>query len=301
MHESRLFKIVYYLLYKGYATASELSEEFEVSVRTIYRDVDTLSGEGIPIYTEAGRNGGIRLMNDFVLDKTLLSDEEKQEILAALQSINNTQNINSSQTLQKLSAIFQLNSENWLEVDFSRWGNKQFDNEKFELLKSAVIKCRNVKIHYASSYEIISERTLQPLKLVYKAKEWYLKAFCTEKRDIRTFKLNRILDLEILNENFEKRDFTMCLGPIDSFEREYNQVTLGFPREMAYRVYDEFDKTQVKHQDNGDLIVSAEMPEDEWLIGFLLSFGTQVDIISPDYLRKIVAKQAKLIYEKNKT
>ena len=93
----------------------------------------------------------------------------------------------------------------------------------------------------------------------------------------------------------------MCLGPIDSFEREYNQVTLGFPREMAYRVYDEFDKTQVKHQDNGDLIVSAEMPEDEWLIGFLLSFGTQVDIISPDYLRKIVAKQAKLIYEKNKT
>ena len=124
MQESRLFKIVYHLLEKGQATAPELAEKFEVSVRTIYRDIDALSGAGIPIYAEAGRNGGIHLMNGFVLDKAVLSEEEKQEILTALQSINTTQNISSSQTLQKLSAIFNLSSENWLEVNFSRWGNK---------------------------------------------------------------------------------------------------------------------------------------------------------------------------------
>ena len=145
MQESRLFKIVYYLLEKGQATAPELAEKFEVSVRTIYRDIDALSGAGIPIYAEAGRNGGIHLMKDFVLDKVVLSEEEKQEILAALQSINITKN-SSSQILQKLSAIFQLHSENWLEVDFSGWGNKDFDNEKFELLKSAIIHCRTIKI-----------------------------------------------------------------------------------------------------------------------------------------------------------
>lgn len=116
MQESRLFKIMYHLLDKGQATASELAEKFEVSVRTIYRDIDALSGAGIPVYTEAGRNGGIYLMNDFVLDKAVLSEEEKQEILAALQSINMTQDISSSQILQKLSALFRLNSENWLEV-----------------------------------------------------------------------------------------------------------------------------------------------------------------------------------------
>ena len=131
MQESRLFKIVYYLLDKGQATAPELAKKLEVSVRTIYRDIDSLSAAGIPIYTEAGRTGGIRLMNDFVLNKAILSEKEKQEILTALQSINATLNTSNSQTLQKLSALFHQDSENWLEVDFSRWGNKDSDNDKF--------------------------------------------------------------------------------------------------------------------------------------------------------------------------
>lgn len=197
MQESRLFKIVYHLLDKGQATAPELAEKFEVSVRTIYRDIDALSGAGIPIYAEAGRNGGIHLMNDFVLNKAVLSEEEKQEILTALQSMSFTQNISSSQTLQKLSAIFHLSLENWLEVDFSRWGNKGTDNEKFELLKSAVIHQKCVKITYANSCGIIKERIIQPLKMSYKSMSWYLKAYCMEKQDYRIFKLTRIIDLEV--------------------------------------------------------------------------------------------------------
>ena len=117
-------------------------------------------------------------MSDFVLDKAIFSEDEKQEILTALQSANAALNIDGSKTLQKISAMFQLNSDSWLEVDFSRWGNKESDNAKFELLKSAIINCRHVKIHYAGSYENISERTVQPLKLLYKANAWYLKAFC---------------------------------------------------------------------------------------------------------------------------
>lgn len=158
MQESRLFRIVYHLLDKGQATAPELAEKFEVSVRTIYRDIDALSGAGVPIYAEAGRNGGIHLMNDFVLDKAVLSEEEKQEILTALQSINSTNNIGNNQTLQKLSAIFNISSENWLEVDFSRWGNKGTDNEKFDFLKSAIIHQRRVKIIYANSCGVMTIR-----------------------------------------------------------------------------------------------------------------------------------------------
>ena len=298
MQESRLFKILYHLLDKGQATAPELAERFEVSVRTIYRDIDALSGAGIPVYTETGRNGGIHLLNDFVLDKTILSETEKQEILAALQSIHITRNMDGSRTLQKLSALFQLHSENWLEVDFSRWGNPGYDNETFELLKSAVIRHRNVKLRYAGSYEEIRERTVQPYKLVYKAKAWYLQAFCTEKQDWRIFKLNRILELEVLEEGFSQLNPP---GPIETFEGEYPKVTLRFPKEMSYRVYDEFNKAQIQRQENGDLIVSANMPEDSWLIGFLLSFGTRVDILSPAHLKEAVAEQAKLIYEKNRT
>ena len=190
MQESRLFKILYHLLDKGQATAPELAEKFEVSPRTIYRDIDALSSAGIPVYAEAGRNGGIHLMNDFVLDKAVLSEEEKQEILTALQSINSTKT-SSRQTLQKLSAVFNINSENWLEVDFSRWGNSGTDNEKFELLKSAVIGQKCVKITYANSYGTIRERIIQPLKMSYKSMSWYLKAYCMEKQDYRIFKIGR--------------------------------------------------------------------------------------------------------------
>ena len=299
MQESRLFKIVYHLLDKGRATAPELAEKFEVSVRTIYRDIDALSGAGIPVYAEAGRNGGIYLMNDFVLDKAVLSEEEKQEILTALQSINSANNLGSNQTLQKLSAIFHMNSENWLEVDFSRWGNNGTDNEKFELLKSAVIHQKCVKITYANSYGTISERIIKPLKMSYKSMSWYLKAYCTEKQDYRIFKLTRIIDLEMLTDSFCKSYFPE-LDEDETLGQAYNTIVLRFPKNISYRVYDEFDKTKVSKKENGDLIVSVEMPEDEWLIGYLLSFGTQVDIIEPAYLKDIVAEQAKKIYEKYK-
>lgn len=298
MQESRLFKIVYYLLDRGQATAPELAEKFEVSVRTIYRDIDALSGAGVPVYAEAGRNGGIRLMKDFVLDRAVLSEEEKKEILTALQSIRTARDGNGSRTLQKLSAIFQTESEHWLEVDFSRWGDQGSDNEKFELLKSAVIHCREVRIRYAGSNEVTGERIVQPSKLVYKSKAWYLKAFCTKKQDWRLFKLNRILELELLEKSFIHRD---CPEPADAVQEEYREIVLRFPEEMAYRVYDEFNRGQIQRQDNGDLIVSAKMPEDAWLVGSLLSFGAQMDVVSPADLRDALAEQAKLIYEKNKT
>ncbi len=229
MQESRLFKIVYHLLDQGQATAPELAEKFEVSVRTIYRDMDALSAAGIPIYAESGRYGGIYLMSGFVLDRVVLSEKEKQEILTALQSLNVTKNTSGSQTLQKLSAMFQLHTEDWLEVDFSRWGDKKFDNEKFELLKSAVIHCRNVRINYAGSNEMISERVIQPLKLAYKAKAWYLKAFCTERQDFRLFKLNRILDLELLEERFVRRTFPGQIGRRRSSDRTPFSQRNGIP------------------------------------------------------------------------
>lgn len=295
MQEGRLFRIVYYLLDKGRATAPELAKHFEVSVRTIYRDIDTLSGAGIPIYAETGRNGGIYLMKGFVLDKTVLSDEEKQEILLAIQSMNIAQN--NDKIIRKLSAIFNLNTDNWLEIDFSRWGTPHSDNKKFEQLKFAIIHQKCVKITYASSYEEITERIIQPLKLQYKSMSWYLKAYCTLKQDYRVFKLTRIMNIEVLSDDFSNKQFPeleLTSEPV------YKKIVLRFPKEVAYRVYDEFDITQVERQANGDLIVSTEMPEDAWLIGYLLTFGTQVDIIEPIHLKDVLAEQARKIYEKNK-
>ena len=296
MQEGRLFQIIYYLLDKGAATASELAEKLEVSVRTVYRDVDALSEAGIPIYAETGRNGGIRLMNHFILERALLSKEEKQELLASLQSLGAT-GIEGGNALHKLTVLFGMDAENWLEVDFSRWGSSQKDNEKFGSLKEAVVQHKCVRITYAGSCGEKMNRVIWPLKLSYRSKAWYLKAYCTEREGFRLFKLSRILDWGVQNE-----EFIPCVYPIETEipKKDYSMIVLRFPSEMSYRVYDEFDPADVKWTEEGDLLVSSRMAEDEWLVGFLLSFGEKVEVIEPVCLKKELAERAKAIYEKNK-
>lgn len=297
MKESRLFRIVYYLLDKGHATAPELAEKFEVSVRTIYRDVDVISSAGIPVYVTTGRNGGIQILDSYILEKSMFSDKEKQDLLAALQSLSVIDSTYETEMLTKLSALFNIRSENWFEVDFSRWGRRSRDNDKFGLLKDAVINHRAVSILYAGSHGTQTKRKIHPLKLLYKAKEWYIKAYCTDRQDFRIFKFNRITDLTLLDEHFPPVDFPdMQEAP----ESTYNKITLKFPKEMAYRVYDEFEADNIVEQEDGALTVSAEMPEDAWLTGYLLSFGTHVEVLEPAYLRQVLSKTAKRIYEKNK-
>lgn len=296
MADSRLFKILYYLLDRERATAPELAAEFEVSTRTIYRDVDALSSAGIPIYAEPGRNGGIYLLQDFILDRAIISENEKQEILTALQSAFAAGYTGGKEILTKLSALFNVNTRNWLEVDFSRWGNNAYDNTKFEILKTAVIQCREIRIFYVNTNGEKSKRILQPLKISYKSKAWYLKAFCAEKQDFRIFKLNRILELELLENTFEPRPYPESKNHL---QQEYPQIVLLFSKEMEYRVLDEFNQTEIEYQENGDLIVRTEMPVDSWLTGYLLSFGAQVEIIEPKYLKSVLAAQAQEIYIKN--
>lgn len=296
MQESRLFKILYYLLNTGHASAPELAQELEVSVRTIYRDIEALSGAGIPVFTETGRNGGIYLMDSFTLDRTVLSREEKQEILSALQNTSAIPDMENSEILRKLSALFQMQSDTWLEVDYTRWGDKQSDKVKFDSLKSAILQRRCVRISYASSHAQTTERIIHPLKLLYKGRSWYLKAYCTKRQAFRLFKINRILSMEVLGETFPYCSFpeTDEASPA-AYEQ---QVTLCFPSAMAYRVYDEFSPEQVTLQDDSTLLVCAKMPVDEWLIGFLLSFGPNVTVLSPIDLKKDLAEQARLTYEK---
>lgn len=107
MQNNRLFRILYYILERGKVTATELAEKFEVSVRTIYRDVDSLSSVGIPIYTTQGKGGGIEIAEDYVLRKSLLTAEEKEQIMAALQGLNSTSQLYQSDLLTKLSALFK--------------------------------------------------------------------------------------------------------------------------------------------------------------------------------------------------
>lgn len=291
MQESRLFKIIYYLMENGKSTAPELAEKLEVSIRTIYRDIDIISSVGVPIYVTTGRNGGIQIDDSFVLDRLILSDKEKEDIITALKSVSIVDDHNSD-TLSKLSAIFNTKNEDWLEVDFSRWGNKAQDNTMFQKLKEAIISRKMLCIVYANTRGEVIERVICPLKMVYKAKNWYIKSFCMNKSDFRIFKLTRIIQARDMEKNFSPMEF-----PQEKKEMKvnYENVILRFPQRMAYRIYDEFEVDEIHQDDNGDFIICAPMPIDEWLIGYLLSFGSKVCIIEPKYLKKIVYNEAKKI------
>lgn len=298
MRESRLFRIIYHMLEHGRATAGELAEKLEVSVRTVYRDVDALSGAGIPIRAAAGRNGGIELLDHYVLDRALFSDTEKQDILAALHSAALVNGAYEKDMLEKLSALFNIRSEHWFEVDFSRWGGGSQDHAAFELLKNAVIRRKAVRIRYAGARGQQSCRTIHPLKMLYKARAWYVKAYCTDSAAFRTFKLNRILDAETLPESFDPAEYP---PGTDAPPPRCAHIALRFPADMAYRVYDEFEARDIHQEADGQLTVSADMPEDAWLVGYLLSFGAQVTVMEPARLRAALRRAAQEIYEKNKT
>lgn len=280
----------------GKSTAPELAEKLEVSIRTIYRDIDIISSVGVPIYVTTGRNGGIQIDDSFVLDRLILSDKEKEDIITALKSVSIVDDHNSD-TLSKLSAIFNTKNEDWLEVDFSRWGNKAQDNTMFQKLKEAIISRKMLCIVYANTRGEVIERVICPIKMVYKAKSWYIKAFCMNKSDFRIFKLTRIIQARNMEKNFDPMEF-----PQEKKETKvnYENVILRFPQRMAYRIYDEFEVDEIHQDDNGDFIICAPMPIDEWLIGYLLSFGSKVCIIEPKYLKKIVYNEAKKICKRNK-
>lgn len=296
MQISRLFEIVYILLDKKKVTANDLAAHFEVSKRTILRDIETLTMAGIPIYTTKGKGGGISILDGFVLNKTTISDEEQNQILFALQSLASTQNIDASSILSRLGALFSKTDTTWIEVDFSRWGNQSPDKEKFELLKKAILEKRIISFVYPSSYGKTSSRTLVPLKLVFKSKAWYLQGYCMDRNDYRIFKINRMLKMKVLEKTHAEH-----IGPPPPIEEENLAIPslvhlkLLFSSTAAYRVYDEFDEKHIQETDDGSFAVAVDLPEDLWLYGFLLSFGPAVKVLEPESVKKVLLSMVKEI------
>lgn len=295
MSAGRQFQMVYLLLEKGRMTAGELAERLEVSPRTVLRDVDALSAAGVPIYTTQGAGGGVALLDGYVLDRAAFTDEEQRQLLLALQSLPGQE---GAQALTKLSALFRRGQEDWLQVSLSRWGDAgPADNEKFQLLKLAVLERQTLAFRYASSYGSTRPRRVLPARLVFKGQGWYLQAFDLEREDYRTFRLSRILSPAFTGEVFHRRltppdiDFSGDIPPLFRVE-----VRLRFAPYMAYRVYDEFDQSCVTRQGDGSLLVEAVFPEDQWLYGYLLSFGAGVEVLAPDALRRRLAALGWKIY-----
>ena len=281
MRDSRLFRILYYILEKGKVTANELSEKFEVSVRTIYRDIDVISSAGIPIYATQGKGGGIEIADDFVLKKSLLSEKEQEQILVALKGLEGINKQYENELLTKLSAIFKIKNTNWIEVDFTNWQRGKEYDELFNDIKSAIIDKNIISFNYFSSNEKETSREVRPIRLLFKGWDWYVYTFCLLRKEFRYFKLSRIRDLKILDENFEDSYEDVVL--IKREDKETGQVKGKVDRKGAFRVYDEMG--DIKEDENGNLYAEIELPNDYNLYNYIFSFGESVEVLEPIEIR----------------
>lgn len=285
MQINRLIEMVYILLEKKTVTAKELSDHFEVSQRTIYRDIDNLSVAGIPIYTNKGKGGGISLLDSFVLNKSMLSDKEQVEILSSLQTLKalNVQDLDP--VLNKLSAIFGKSNTNWIDVDFSRWGSNPEERERFNIFKNAILNRKLVSFDYYGSKGEKTERTVEPLKLLFKGYAWYVYAFCHTRKDLRIFKVSRIKNLILKEMSFTHNAPENMVMELKEFNTETVKIVLKIQSRMGFRVLDEFDHDSIKENPDGSFLVTVELPDEEWLYGYILSFGNDAEVIEPKYIR----------------
>ena len=299
MRESRLFRIVYCLLQNGRATAPELARKFEVSIRTIYRDIDAISSAGIPVYAVQGKGGGIFLLNDYTLDKSLFSEQEQKQMLAALQGMTAATGKSSNELLTKLSGLFQVRSANWIEVDFSDWAYRAPQQDTFYLIKEAIFQKRVLSLCYLSGKGTMEKREVRPVRLVFKSKSWYLYSFCLLRNDYRFFKLTRIKEIQMLSETFTHDDSSVKIEkqlPVETTVA----VKLKFDRQAAFRVYDEF-ADEITEDSQGNLYVRTNLPDNETLYSYVLSFADSAEILEPQSVREQMKKRLQNMLEKYRT
>lgn len=288
---NRLLGIVYILMKRGTVTAKELAERYEVSTRTIYRDIETLSMAGIPVYMKKGKNGGISLTEEFVLNKMLVTKEEQEQILAALTSLQETGAQQEEETLQKLGDFFKMDLQSWVSIDFSDWSDQR--QQFFAIIKEAILKRKVLTFEYYGRNGKLSSRRVAPIQLWFKEYTWYLKAFCKDKNDIRIFKLFRMKHLVMTEESFEIHSSWLKKEQKETTfsQMKSTKIELLVDKTEAYRIYDKCESESIEELPNGDFLVHMEYVLDEWVYSLILSFGSAAKVLAPKEVQEEVKRR----------
>lgn len=304
MKINRLFEITTILLNQGTITAQELADRLDVSTRTIYRDVDVLSSAGVPVYMSKGNGGGISLLENYAINRTLISKQESESLLLAVKTLQATQYPELDMMLEKMGAVFK-NAANldWVEVDFSPWGSMPNEKNKFNDIKRAMLQRNVIHFEYVNADGYKSSRWAEPEKLIFKGNAWYLVAFCRQHQQYRTFRISRLKNMEVTNETFAaKRLAGAETTEMGNFAQPVVPLKLRFQAKVLNRLYDDFDDTFIVKNADGTFTVEVSLPEDEWIYSYLLSFGGFVEVLEPAHVRKTIVdrlSQALQFYEKS--
>lgn len=287
MKLDRLIGILSVLLQKETVTAPYLADKFEVSRRTINRDVETLCNAGIPILTKQGAHGGISILENYKIDRALLSTNEMQDVLAGLRSLDSIHGTNQyGQLMEKLSAgssDFMTGNQSVL-IDLSSW-DKNALSRKIALIRSAIDHSRKISfLYYSPNGE--QQRTAEPYYLIFRWSSWYLWGFCEKRQDFRLFKLNRMDELQSSDCTFTKR-----AAPLPDLRNEMIfpggiSVKALFDPSCKWRIVEEFGTDSFEEQKDGKLLFEADFTNQDNLLVWLMTFGDRVTLLEPEKLRR---------------
>lgn len=299
MKLDRMIGILSVLLQQDKVTAPYLAEKFEVSRRTINRDIEALCMAGIPLVTEPGQNGGVSIMEGYKIDRTLLSRTDMQAILAGLKSLDSVSGTNRyAQLMEKLSAGSSslLAGDMHILIDLSSW-YKDSLSPKIELLHNAILTgCKVSFTYFAPKGE--SKRSVEPYDLIFQWSSWYLWGWCECREDFRLFKLTRMTDLQT-NEVFERRAVPLPdLSPERIFPYMYQVKALIDPQ-YKWRLVEEYGPESFIALPDGRLLFSFGFMDKTSIISWIVSFGGGAELLEPKELRQEVLKFAERIQEKH--
>ncbi|WP_409178762.1 helix-turn-helix transcriptional regulator [Brevibacillus fortis] len=302
MKVERLLAIVIMLLNKRRVSARELSDHFEVSLRTVYRDLETINAAGIPIVAYPGASGGYEIMENFTIDRQYLSLDELVAVIAALKGVHSsTDDKQIGQLLEKIKALLTTaptslqGNAHPVVYDFNPWGSTPAIAEKVNKLREAIEKRLRVRITYTKMQGDATERTIEPVTLIIKGYVWYVYGYCLQRQEDRLFRLSRIADMSVLAEEFSPRPYHVdkleWLEEWDSAERI--SLVLEFAPRVHVRVRDMFESEAIETMQDGSLLVRTKMTDDEWLNGMLLSFGDALCVHEPAHVRQRIGDTVK--------
>ena len=201
----------------------------------------------------------------------------------ALQGMKKVKGQDEKDILEKLSILFNKKINDWIKIDFSNWGNIQ--EERFDIIKSAILNKQLVQFTYYNSNGEESKRIVEPLQIWFKDKSWYLISYCRNKEDYRIFKIARIKEVKMLQEHFERE---LPKEENEQYNFKTIELELEINKAMTYRVYDEFESKEITKKQDGNFIIKVKYPENEWVYGYILSFGEYAKVLNPGYAKNII-------------
>ncbi len=282
MKLDRLIGIITTLQQKGRVTAPYLAEKFEVSRRTINRDIEAICRAGIPIAAQQGRNGGISIMEGFSFDTTVFTEEEMQAILAGLKSLDSVSDSPKLRLLtDKIGGVIPV-SENMI-IDLASFYKDDL-SEKISLLKKAISEHKQVKFRYCYS-KGEKDKLIEPALIVFKWTSWYIFGYSQERSDFRMYKLNRLWDLEITDKSFVPKEIPEAKMNFDSHITNEITVKAIFDKSEKYRLIEEYGPYCFKMSEDGNLYTEIGFCSPENAMPWYLSFGSRVRILSPEDFR----------------